>query len=149
MKFSSENSSSLVELNICVSACPFLFPSISYFQHHSVLAASYIDSRWSLTQFLLFHCVPRVPARISKACRDKNFAAAQRYWKQAPAPDYFVGLSYEPYENRNIPVEPKEDQPLHWSHLIYLKVILSIISGWWFGCHFLFSHILGIIIPID
>ena len=22
-------------------------------------------------------------------------------------------------------------------------------SGWWFGCHFLFSHILGIIIPID
>ena len=23
------------------------------------------------------------------------------------------------------------------------------ISGWWFGCHFLFSHILGIIIPID
>ena len=24
-----------------------------------------------------------------------------------------------------------------------------IYSGWWFGCHFLFSHILGIIIPID
>ena len=22
-------------------------------------------------------------------------------------------------------------------------------SGWWFGCHFLFSHILVIIIPID
>ena len=22
-------------------------------------------------------------------------------------------------------------------------------SGWWFGCHFLLSHILGIIIPID
>ena len=22
-------------------------------------------------------------------------------------------------------------------------------SGWWFGCHFIFSHILGIIIPID
>ena len=22
-------------------------------------------------------------------------------------------------------------------------------TGWWFGCHFLFSHILGIIIPID
>ena len=22
-------------------------------------------------------------------------------------------------------------------------------SGWWFGCHFLFSHILGIIIPTD
>ena len=22
-------------------------------------------------------------------------------------------------------------------------------AGWWFGCHFLFSHILGIIIPID
>ena len=25
----------------------------------------------------------------------------------------------------------------------------SSIPGWWFGCHFLFSHILGIIIPID
>ena len=25
----------------------------------------------------------------------------------------------------------------------------KIWSGWWFGCHFLFSHILGIIIPID
>ena len=24
-----------------------------------------------------------------------------------------------------------------------------IISGWWFGCHFLFSHIMEIIIPID
>ena len=24
-----------------------------------------------------------------------------------------------------------------------------IITGWWFGCHFLFSHILEIIIPID
>ena len=24
-----------------------------------------------------------------------------------------------------------------------------IKSGWWFGCHFLFSHILGIIILID
>ena len=24
-----------------------------------------------------------------------------------------------------------------------------IKSGWWFGCHFLFSYILGIIIPID
>ena len=24
-----------------------------------------------------------------------------------------------------------------------------LIAGWWFGCHFLFSHILGIIIPID
>ena len=23
------------------------------------------------------------------------------------------------------------------------------MTGWWFGCHFLFSHILGIIIPID
>ena len=23
------------------------------------------------------------------------------------------------------------------------------LFGWWFGCHFLFSHILGIIIPID
>ena len=22
-------------------------------------------------------------------------------------------------------------------------------TGWWFGCHFLFSHILGLIIPID
>ena len=26
---------------------------------------------------------------------------------------------------------------------------LRWFSGWWFGCHFLFSHILGIIIPID
>ena len=26
---------------------------------------------------------------------------------------------------------------------------LESISGWWFGCHFLFSHISGIIIPID
>ena len=25
----------------------------------------------------------------------------------------------------------------------------SSATGWWFGCHFLFSHILGIIIPID
>ena len=25
----------------------------------------------------------------------------------------------------------------------------NIWTGWWFGCHFLFSHILGIIIPID
>ena len=25
----------------------------------------------------------------------------------------------------------------------------QLSSGWWFGCHFLFSHILGIIIPID
>ena len=24
-----------------------------------------------------------------------------------------------------------------------------IITGWWFGCHFWFSHILGIIIPTD
>ena len=23
------------------------------------------------------------------------------------------------------------------------------LSGWWFDCHFLFSHILGIIVPID
>ena len=29
-----------------------------------------------------------------------------------------------------------------------LFVIIDL-SGWWFGCHFLFSHILGIIIPID
>ena len=26
---------------------------------------------------------------------------------------------------------------------------LPLRPGWWFGCHFLFSHILGIIIPID
>ena len=26
---------------------------------------------------------------------------------------------------------------------------LHACTGWWFGCHFLFSHILGIIIPID
>ena len=26
---------------------------------------------------------------------------------------------------------------------------LKLSTGWWFGCHFLFSHILGIIIPID
>ena len=26
---------------------------------------------------------------------------------------------------------------------------ISTRTGWWFGCHFLFSHILGIIIPID
>ena len=25
----------------------------------------------------------------------------------------------------------------------------EISTGWWFGCHFLFSHILGTIIPID
>ena len=30
------------------------------------------------------------------------------------------------------------------------KWILNIwMTGWWFGCHVLFSHILGIIIPID
>ena len=26
---------------------------------------------------------------------------------------------------------------------------MAIFPGWWFGCHFSFSHILGIIIPID
>ena len=26
---------------------------------------------------------------------------------------------------------------------------LPYFAGWWFGCHFLFSHILGIVIPID
>ena len=26
---------------------------------------------------------------------------------------------------------------------------MDFMSGWWFGCHFLFSHILGTIIPID
>ena len=67
-----------VERNICVSVCPFLLFSISHVQHHSVLAPFYIDACWSCTQLLLFHCVP-----TSKACRDKNFAAAQRYWKQA------------------------------------------------------------------
>ena len=27
--------------------------------------------------------------------------------------------------------------------------IFQLIAGWWFGCHFFFSHILGIIIPMD
>ena len=30
-----------------------------------------------------------------------------------------------------------------------LSKLVENITGWWFGCHFLFSHILGIIIPID
>ena len=25
----------------------------------------------------------------------------------------------------------------------------EISTGWWFGCHFLFSHVLGTIIPVD
>ena len=29
------------------------------------------------------------------------------------------------------------------------KMPRNFVAGWWFGCHFLFSHILGIIIPID
>ena len=29
------------------------------------------------------------------------------------------------------------------------NVAAATWSGWWFGCHFLFSHILGLIIPID
>ena len=28
-------------------------------------------------------------------------------------------------------------------------IIIHDVSGWCFGCHFLVSHILGIIIPID
>ena len=28
-------------------------------------------------------------------------------------------------------------------------IFTTTVTGWWFGCHFLFSHILGIIIPID
>ena len=32
----------------------------------------------------------------------------------------------------------------------YMVIYVSPrLAGWWFGCHFLFSHILGIIIPID
>ena len=30
-----------------------------------------------------------------------------------------------------------------------LAMICQLFTGWWFGCHFLFSHILGIVIPID
>ena len=33
--------------------------------------------------------------------------------------------------------------------LLARKICLRSLSGWWFGCHFLFSHIFGIIIPID
>ena len=40
-----------------------------------------------------------------------------------------------------------------WWHAALLDELISVLlvlwSGWWFGCHFLFSHILGIIIPID
>ena len=30
-----------------------------------------------------------------------------------------------------------------------LGCFMKTITGWWFGCHCLFSHILGMIIPID
>ena len=33
--------------------------------------------------------------------------------------------------------------------IIIIIVIIIIITGWWFGTSILFSHILGIIIPID
>ena len=35
----------------------------------------------------------------------------------------------------------------HWDS--YSLSLSHTQTGWWFGCHFLFSHILGIIIPID
>ena len=35
-------------------------------------------------------------------------------------------------------------------HMGFPGILSSYYNpGWWFGCHFLFSHILGIIIPID
>ena len=38
------------------------------------------------------------------------------------------------------------------SHLrssLFFLITWPKLAGWWFGCHFLFSHVLGIIIPID
>ena len=45
----------------------------------------------------------------------------------------------------------------NWSYTIFTVLFegfamffwFNKFSGWWFGCHFLFSHIMEIIIPID
>ena len=39
---------------------------------------------------------------------------------------------------------------LLWIGDLHIQWLYGILFGWWFGCHFLFSHILGfLIIPID
>ena len=40
-------------------------------------------------------------------------------------------------------------RPWHTDRHNHWKFITTKITGWWFGCHFLFSHILGKAIPID
>ena len=44
-------------------------------------------------------------------------------------------------------VKGRDTQPI--SDDMELRFATDFWAGWWFGCHFLFSHILGIIIPID
>ena len=43
--------------------------------------------------------------------------------------------------------EPSKEAASNWNRL--KQFVRKTDTGWWFGCHFLFSHILGIIIPTD
>ena len=47
-------------------------------------------------------------------------------------------------------IEPlREGNPTELRIQGAMSFAILYLAGWWFGCHFLFAHILGIIIPID
>ena len=64
-------------------------------------------------------------------------------------PTVFVG----PFSKRTICPGALEHPFVMFHHFsssgISSSQLTTSYSGWWFRCHFLFSHILGIIIPID
>ena len=64
-------------------------------------------------------------------------------------------LSYAPKGSCVVRISHTTRNPLK-GNVLWVKVdtwsqgkVDLLLAGWWFGCHFLFSHILGRIIPID